>query len=277
MAEATPPDTGKETKTVTSADGTTIAFEQMGSGPPLVLVHGNGDVHEFWDLAGARPAFAERCTVYAISRRGRGASGDAATYELEREAEDVAAVVDSIDHPVTLLGHSGGALYSLEGALNTDNLRKLILNQPPIAVGDNVLDVEEAITEMKRLLDDGQREQALVLFLRDVGQLTPEELDAARSAPIWQEMVEAARALPRELQAIAEYEFDPARFAELTTPTLLLSGGESPSLYRDATEALGAALPNNRIVTFDEHAHEPMNTAPDRFVREVLMFTRALN
>lgn len=274
MTEAAPPGTGKETKVVTSTDGTPIAFEQMGSGPPLVLVHGNADVHKFWDLAGVRSAFAERCTVYAISRRGRGASGDTAAYELEREARDVAAVVDSIDRPVTLLGHSGGALYSLESTLYTDNLRKLVLNQPPIAVGGNVLDIEEAITEMKRLLDDGENEQALVLFLRDVGQLTSNELDTVRSAPIWNEMVEAAQTLPRELRAIAEYEFDAARFAELTTPTLLLSGGESPPLYRDATEAVSAALPNSRIVTFDEHAHEPMNTAPDRFVDEVLTFIR---
>ena len=277
MTKAKPPDTGKETETVTSADGTTIAFERMGDGPPLMLVHGNGDVHEFWDLAGARSALAEHSTVYAISRRGRGASSDAAAYELEREAEDVAAVVNSIDDPVTLLGHSAGALYSLEGALHTDNLRTLILNQPPIAVGDNVLDVEGAVSEVNRLLEDGESERALVLFLRDVGQLTPDELDAVRSAPIWQEMVEAAQALPRELRAIAEYEFDAARFEGLTTPTLLLSGGESPPLYRDATEAVGAALPNSRIVTFDEHAHEPMNTAPDRFVDEVLTFIRASN
>jgi pimeloyl-ACP methyl ester carboxylesterase len=242
-----------------------------------VLVHGNGDVREFWDLAGVRSAFAEHCTVYAISRRGRGASGDAAAYELEREVEDVAAVVDSIDGPVTLLGHSGGALYSLEGALHIENLHKLILNQPPIAVGNNKLDVEESVTEMKQLLDDGGKEQALVLFLRGVGQLTPGELDAVRSTPIWQEMVAAAQALPRELRAIAEYEFDAARFEGLTTPTLLLSGGESPPLYRDATEAVGAALPNSRIVTFDEHAHEPMNTAPDRFVDEVLTFICASN
>ncbi|KYH24072.1 short chain dehydrogenase [Halalkalicoccus paucihalophilus] len=101
---------------VTSADGTEITFVRSGSGPPLVLVHGNADLHTFWDLAGTRSPCAEHCTVYAIDRRGRGGSGDAEEYELEREAEDVGAVVDAIDDPVTLLGHSGGALYSLENA-----------------------------------------------------------------------------------------------------------------------------------------------------------------
>jgi len=81
---------------------------------------------------------------------------------------------------------------------------------------------------MRGLLDDGEHERALVLFLQEVAQLTPEELDAARSAPIWQDVVDAADTLPRELQAIAEYEFDAARFVETTTPALVLSGGESP-------------------------------------------------
>lgn len=264
-------------KTVISADGTLIAYERTGSGPPLVLVHGSADLHTFWDLAGARTGFVEYCTVYAMDRRGRGGSGDAAEYALEQEAEDVAAVVNAIDEPVTLLGHSGGALFSLEAALRTDNLRKLILNEPPVAVGDHELNVEEAITEMRRLLEDGEREQALVLFLQEVAQLTPEELDAARTAPIWKEMVNAANTLPRELQAIAEYEFDAARFVEMTTPTLVLSGGESPPFYKDATEAVTDALPNSRLVTFDGHSHEPMNTAPDRFVDEVLTCVRESN
>lgn len=261
-------------QTITSRDGTSIAYERTGSGPPLVLVHGTGDVHDFWDLSGVRTAFAEYFTVYAIDRRGRGRSGDAAEYALEREAEDVAAVSDAIDEPVNLLGHSSGAIYSLEAALRTDNLQTLVLNEPPIAVGDHQLDVGEVVTEMKQLLDEGENEQVLNLFLEDVVQLTPEELDAVRSAPIWEAMVVAAQTLPRELRTVAEYEFDAGRFAEMTTPTLVLSGGESDRFFKDATKAVADALPNSRLVTFDGHAHEPMNTAPDRFVDEVLTFIR---
>lgn len=277
MTEVTPPDADTGMETITSADGVEIAFERTGSGPPLVLVHGNADVHTFWDLAGTRSTFAEHYTVYAIERRGRGESSDGAEYKLEREAKDVASVVDAIDDPVALLGHSGGALYSLEAALYTDNLRTLVLNEPPVAIGNHEFNVEEAVAEMRRLLDDGENEQALVLFLQEVAQLTPEELDAARSVPIWQDMVDAAHVLPRELQAIAEYEFDTARFAEMYTPTLVLSGGESPPFYEDATQAVTDALPNSQLTTFDGHAHEPMNTAPDRFVDEVLTFIRESN
>ena len=112
---------------VTSADGTRIAYEQTGSGRRLVLVHGTGLDRNFWELSGVHAALAEHHTVYAIDGRGRGKSGDADEYDLEREVEDVVEVVESIDETVTLLGHSYGALTALEAALHTHNLRGLIL------------------------------------------------------------------------------------------------------------------------------------------------------
>lgn len=274
MTEPPSPGRGAETETVTSADGVEIAYERTGSGPPLALVHGGACDHRFWDLSDVRSAFAERYTVYAMDCRGVGASGDAAEYELEREFEDVAEIVDAIDEPVALLGHSSGALVSLEAALRTDNLRKLVLYEPPIPVGDHELYAEEALAEMKRLLAAGKNEQVLVLFLREIAQSTPAEIDAQRSAPEWRDLVDAAHVWPRSVEAIGEYEFDADRFAAVTTPTLLLTGSESPQFLRDATVRVTDALPNSRLVTFDGHAHEAMLTAPDRFIEEVLTFVR---
>ena len=115
MARATSPDTGTKLETVTSVDGTEIAFERTGNGPPLVLVHGGGTDHGFWERSDVRPTHAEHCTVYAMDCHGVGQSGDvresgalasqpesrrdsgnATVYELAREFEDVAAVVDAI-------------------------------------------------------------------------------------------------------------------------------------------------------------------------------------
>src|SRR5918994_4256030 len=104
-------------ESVTSLDGTPIAYWRSGEGPPLVLVHGTSADHSRW--APVLPAFEERFTVYAVDRRGRGESGDSEDYSIEREFEDVAAVVDSIEAPVNLLGHSYGAVCSLEAALIT--------------------------------------------------------------------------------------------------------------------------------------------------------------
>ncbi len=261
-------------ETVASADGTPIAFERTGSGPPIVLVHGGACDHRFWDLSDIRSALAEHRTVYAMDCRGVGESGDAAEYELEREFEDVAAVVDAIDDPVTLIGHSSGALLSLEAALRTDDLHRLVLYEPSITVGDHELYPEATLAEMKRLLEDGENEQVLVVFLQEIAQSTPEEIDAQRGAPDWQDLVDAAHVWPRSVQAVGEYEFDAVRFESVTTPTLLLSGSESPPFLRDVTEPIDDALPDSRIATFDGCGHEAMLTAPDRFVEEVLAFVR---
>jgi pimeloyl-ACP methyl ester carboxylesterase len=264
-------------ETVTSADGTEIAFERTGSGPPLVLVHGATLDHRFWELSGVRPTLAEDCTVYTIDRRGRGGSGDAEEYTPEREFEDIAAVVESIDEPVTLLGHSAGGFYTVEAALRTDNLRGLILYEPYMSVTEDGIDVEEERTEMIALLEKGEIEQAYVQLIEEVAKWTPDELDMVRSAPTWQEHVERFPTLLPKYGAIAEYEFDPGRFAELTTPTLLLAGSESGQWSNDSTEALDDALPNSRVVTFDGYGHAAMLTAPDRFTDEVLAFVRETN
>src|SRR3970040_231447 len=108
----------------TSKDGTPIACEKTGSGPPLVLVHGTTANHTRW--APVLPALSKRFSVYACDRRGRGASGDASPYALEREFEDVAAVVDGIGGPVDLLGHSYGAICSLEAAALSREPRRLV-------------------------------------------------------------------------------------------------------------------------------------------------------
>ncbi|RQH01861.1 alpha/beta fold hydrolase [Natrarchaeobius oligotrophus] len=267
MADTTP--INGEVEFIESADGTEIAFERTGSGPPLVLVHGGACDRRFWDLSDVRSTLAEEYTVRAMDCRGVGESGDAADYELEREFEDVAAVVDSIDEPVTLLGHSSGALLSLEAALRTNNLRELVLYEPPIPVGDHELCSERVLAELAGLLEAGENERVLVLFLEEIAQSTPEEIDAQRATPEWPDLVDTAHVWVRSVRGIREYEFDRTRFATVTTQTVLLTGNESPSYLKDATGAVDDALSNGRIVSLDGQAHEAMLTAPDRFVEAV--------
>lgn len=262
-------------ETVTSADGTPIAYGRTGNGPPLVLVHGTTADHTRWEPV--RPAFEEHFTVYAMDRRGRGESGDAEEYALEREVEDVVAVVDAIDELAVLLGHSYGALCTLEAALRTDNLRALVPYEPLFPVEGAELYSEEVLAEMEALLDAGENEQALVLLFEKIVELSPTEMDALRSAPNWPARVAAADTVLRESRAENEYEFDATRFASMTTPTMLLSGSESPQSLKDSTVAVDEALPNSRIVVFEGLGHGAISTAPDRFVEEVLAFIRELS
>src|SRR5215210_1019443 len=143
-------------ETITSRDGTPIAYRRSGKGPPLVLVHGAAADHGRWSPV--LPALEERFTVYAVDRRGRGSSGDAEGYAIEREFEDVAAVVDSIGEPANLLGHSYGALCSLEAALHTRKVRKLVLYDPGIEVAGEEIYPHEVIERLEALLGVGDRD-----------------------------------------------------------------------------------------------------------------------
>ena len=121
---------------IASRDGTRIAFWRSGRGPPLLLVHGaTADHTTTWRFV--LQDFEQRFSVYAMDRRGRGGSGDSASYALQREAEDIVAIIDCIGEPVNLLGHSYGGLCAIEAALLTDKLRKLILyEEVPLRVTD---------------------------------------------------------------------------------------------------------------------------------------------
>jgi pimeloyl-ACP methyl ester carboxylesterase len=155
-----------------------------------VLVHGATLDHRVWEIGDVRSTLAEDATVYAIDRRGRGESGDAEEYEPEREFEDIAAVVESIDEPVTLIGHSAGGFYTLEAALRTDNLSGLVLYEPAMPVNGYNIGSEAVRAEMVSLLEAGEIEQAYILFFEEIAKWTPEEVDAVRSAPTWKEYVE---------------------------------------------------------------------------------------
>ncbi len=184
----------------------------------------------------------------------------------------MAAVVDSIREPVNLLGHSFGALLALNAALLTNNLRTLILYEPPIKVGEHELYTEEMLAELKRLLDKGEKEQFLINFMREVGGASTAEIDMLRKAPNWQNRVNAAHIILRGLQEGRNYSFDADRFAEITIPTLLLTGSESTPLFKDATSLLRKTLPNSRIFTFEGHGHVATLTATDLFIDQVISF-----
>lgn len=257
--------------TVTSRDGTRIAFWTSGSGPPLLLVHGAvADHSTTWRLI--LPELERRFTVHAMDRRGRGGSGDSTSYRLLREAEDVAAVADEIGEPVSVLGHSYGALCALEAALLTTNLRRLILYEGvPLRGSDNY--APGAIAALEAMLDSGDVEGMLVAMLRDVALLPPQEIELLRARPdAWAVRLRNAPTIPRELKEEERYAFTPERFRAMTRPTLLLVGGDSPRRERENAEGVARGLAGARVVVLPGQQHLAMYTAPEAFVKEVLRF-----
>ena len=253
--------------TVASADGTRIAVWRSGSGPPLVLVHGAIADHTRW--APVLPALEERFTVHAMDRRGRGASGDADEYALEREVEDVVAVVEAAGDDVILLGHSHGGVCALEAGLRVDGLGKLVLYEPPLGFLGGSPDVVE---RLEALIAEDRRDEVLTLFLTEVARQPPEAIELMRSLPSWEARIASAHTIPREERATREYRFDPDRFRDLDVPTLFMLGGDSPEPFKQASDAVAGALPNCEVVVMPGQRHAAMDTGTELFLRELLTF-----
>jgi pimeloyl-ACP methyl ester carboxylesterase len=258
------------TATVVSRDGTSIAGWRSGAGPPLVLIHGAAADHSRW--APVLPALEERFTVVAFDRRGRGLSGDANDYALERELEDVVAVVESTGEAANVLGHSYGGICALEAALLTDRIRKLVLYEPPMGF---LASPPRVVDQLQALLEAGRRDELLGFFMQEVAGLPPDQVELMRSLPAWEARLDAADTIPREELASREYVFDPGRFRDLDVPTLFLQGSDSPDPFRAAGEALQAALPDCRVVVMPGQRHAAMDTGTDLFTAEVLSFLDA--
>lgn len=258
---------------VASRDGTPIASWRSGEGPPLVLVHGTASDHSRW--APVLPAFERRHTVHAVDRRGRGGSGDSESYAIERECEDVAAVVDAVGEQVVLVGHSYGGLCALEAAL-LGRVRALVLYEPAFEVGAETY-ATEVIERIEALLEPGDRDGVVATTAREIAGQPPDVVAFMRSQSSYPARVAAAHTIPRELRATKAYRFDPERFRDLAVPTLLLAGSESPPGYRRTVEALDAALPDSRTVVMPGQGHGAVDTGTDLVTTEVLRFIERLS
>ena len=262
-----PPEQNSQVIQILSKDGTLLAVECAGAGPSLVLVHGGtGDRTRWTPLF---PFLSSRFTVCAMDRRGHGASGDSPDYTLQKEAEDVAAVVNSRPSPVFLLGHSYGGVAALEAAFLTDKISRLVLYEPPLQDLDNAA----VLARMERMIQAGDREQALVTFLREIVMISPSELGAMKARPSWAGLLASVESSIRQDRALAAYRFEPKRTSTLKVPTLLLTGSKtaSPQL-KQAIRGLLDSLPNRSLVVLEGQEHNAMDTAREQFADVLVNF-----
>jgi pimeloyl-ACP methyl ester carboxylesterase len=257
----------------TSRDGTEIAWFTSGEGPPILLVHGSAGDHSRWDTL--RPHLEPHFTVHAMDRRGRGASGDGPDYALEREHEDVAAVVEAVadEHgqPVDVYAHSHGGFAAFGTPPLTTNLRRLVLYEAWPMIDPSAITPPTVFVErMEALLAQGKDEQVVETLFRDAVGSTEEELEIVRSQPSWPGRVAAAHTLPRELRAHDEHLFDPEEAARITVPTLLLVGADAPDRFQ-AGPVL-EALPDARLAELEGQEHEADIVAPELVADQLARF-----
>jgi pimeloyl-ACP methyl ester carboxylesterase len=245
-------------ETVTSADGTTIAFDRRGDGPPLVLV--GGALSDRRAGAALAALLADDLTVIAYDRRGRGDSGDTPPYAVQREVEDLAAVIGAVGGSASVFGHSSGAVLALEATARGIGVAKLAVYEPPFVVDDARPSLpEDYVARLEGLLAAGERGEAVAYFMR-VGPGIPEGvLEGMRGSPMWGEMEALAHTLPYDGRVMRDTVFGrplPAdRWSSVSVPTLVMDGGASPAWQRNAARALAGLLPNATYRTLEDQTH----------------------
>jgi pimeloyl-ACP methyl ester carboxylesterase len=237
---------------VTSRDGTGLAVDRSGAGPALILVLG-----AFNDRAAGAPlaqSLAPRFTVYNYDRRGRGASGDTAPYAVEREIEDLEALIAAAGGAAAVFGYSSGALLALRAAAHGLALSRLALYDPPPAGGR----AGQLAQPLADLIAAGRRGEAVELFQTGAVGLPPAVVAQMRTAPFRPALERIAHTLVYDatlLQALP-----PGLLASVRLPTLVLDGEHSHPALRAAAHALAGALPNARYQTLPGQGHD---LAPD--------------
>jgi pimeloyl-ACP methyl ester carboxylesterase len=245
---------------VRSADGTSLAVWVDGDGPALVLVHRSLSDHTIFDAL--VDELRDGVTTFSVDRRGFGASGDAAGYAIEREFEDVAAVVDAVaartGGPVALWGHSYGASCAMGGTTLTTNVHHLVLYEPSLGLaypGGSIETIEDAVAAH-------DMEAAMLAVLTEVMEMTEEEVESLRSSPLWSARLATVPTLPREARTEDSWVYRLGQFDGVAAPTLLLAGSESAATLKQATQRAEAAITHARIRLLEGHGHTAHKTDP---------------
>jgi pimeloyl-ACP methyl ester carboxylesterase len=238
---------------VTSADGTTIAYDRLGSGPPVVLVCGGSTDRQA--NAGLAAVLATNATVYNFDRRGRGDSADTLPYAIEREIEDIEAVIGAAGGEAFLWGSSSGAALALEATAAGARVSKLALWEPPYFVDDTGRPPLNTAEVYERFVAEGRRGDAVEFFMAKVVGLPPEFVAFARSQPFWAGQEAIAHTLAYDARIMGDYGLPTRSAAAVRVPTLVLTGGASFPFFRQTADALVELMPNARAEVLDGQEH----------------------
>ena len=246
---------------VRSKDGTSIAYDRLGIGPALILV--TGAIAHRSDAASVATRLSHEFNVYAYDRRGRGDSGDTQPYAVEKEVEDIDALISSAGGSTYLFGHSSGAVLAMEAArLLPIRVKKLVVYEPPFIVeGSRPPFPEGLAAQLIDLLSKGRRSDMLELWMAQVG--TPEQyITQMRQQPGWHAMEAVAPTLLYDLTimkgSMTGHPLPPElvqRLASIKALTLVLAGGASPDWARYGARAAAQAIPGSEYRVLEGQTH----------------------
>lgn len=237
---------------VISADGTPIAYDRVGEGPALILILGatatRGLAAQQGDAEGDTPF-----TTYIYDRRGRGDSGDSvdtSSHAIAREIEDLDALIDAAGGSAFVFGHSSGAVLALRAARQLGNkIKEIALYEPPFIIDDSRPPIPaDYVAHLRELSAAGRKEDALIYFMTVAVGIPAEYIDGMKHAPFWASSVGVAHTISYDGEIMGDTMYgNPAslqQFADITTPALVMVGGNSPTYQQNAVATLAKILPN---------------------------------
>jgi pimeloyl-ACP methyl ester carboxylesterase len=247
-------------KTATSRDGTRIAYDELGAGPPLILVGGALNTRSFGPNGSLAPVLAERFTVIHYDRRGRGDSGDTPPWAVEREIEDLDALIEAAGSSAYVYGISSGAGLALEAASRGLAIEKLAMYEAPFIVDDSRPPLaDDYLARLQGLVEADRRGDALRLFMREGVRLSRVFVALMRLMPAWSQLEAVAHTLPYDAAIVFDYQkgrpLPAEHWSSATMPTLVAVGGKSPDSMRNAMQALADVLPNAKHRTLEGQTH----------------------
>lgn len=249
-------------RTITSRDGTVLAYESAGRGPTVVLV--GGAMTTGATMAPLAAALSERFRAVVYDRRGRGASGDTAPYAVEREVEDLAALIDALGGEASLYGASSGGALVLRAAASGLPVRQAAVYETPYAMSEGDLAERARYTErLTAALAEGRRGDAVELFLRLTG-MSEGVIQGARESPMWPGMESMAPSLAHDDAVMGGGSVPRGLLSSIAVPVLALAGNASPAWVREAARTIAEAVPRGacRILEGQTHMVEPDVLAP---------------
>ncbi|KIL38131.1 hydrolase [Gordoniibacillus kamchatkensis] len=245
---------------VISGDGTRITYDKAGRGAPLILIDGALCSRKNGPNGALAALLSQYFTVYTYDRRGRGESGDSAPYQVEREVEDLGAIIEEAVGSAYVYGISSGAALALEAAVRLDSIKKLALYEAPFVIDGSRQPVPDEYTaQMERLIALERRGAAVKHFMRKGVGLPAPIVAIMPLMPTWPKLKEVAHTLLYDTLLTIDYQKGQAaplyRWAGVKVPALVAVGGKSPAWMRNAMKALADVLPDARHQTIEGQTH----------------------
>jgi pimeloyl-ACP methyl ester carboxylesterase len=248
---------------VASKDGTIITYDRMGQGEPVILV--SGAMADRQANVPRAEVLRQYFTIFNYDRRGRGASGDTPPYAVEREIEDIDAVIGAAGGSAFLLGSSSGAVLSLKAAASGLAIRKLaIWDAPYILEGSRPRPPADSVKTLIDLVAAGRRGDAVEFFLTEIVGLPQETVADARGQPGWPAQEALAHTLAYDATILDDYSLPTASAARVKMPTLVMAGGADLPWIRESAQALAELIPGAKTHFLDGQGHsvDPVVLAP---------------